>query len=89
MDLTEYNKIQDRASAEFEAICKRCGECCGAGTDEPCANLASAGDGKYFCRSYQNRLGMQRTVSGRVFTCVNIRDVIAKGLPYGSCAYSP
>lgn len=88
MDKVLYNRKQDDYFKEHEALCKRCGKCCGADTNEPCSNLVVGQDGKFFCRSYANRLGAQRTVSGRIFTCVDIRDVLAKGLPYEDCGYS-
>jgi len=88
MDEIKYNNKQAEQLQEYEALCKRCGKCCGAGTSEPCSNLAVYHDGKFYCKSYQNRLGMQRTVSGRVFTCVDIRDVLAKGIPHEGCGYS-
>jgi hypothetical protein len=87
MDRTAYNNRQDGIFSEYEAACRRCGKCCGAGTPEPCANLAEDTDGKFYCKSYHDRLGLQRTVTGRIFTCVEIRDVLAKGLPHDSCGY--
>lgn len=87
MDAIEYNKKQDERFSEYEVLCKRCGKCCGVGMD-PCSNLARDSSGKFYCKSYKDRLGMQRTISGRVFTCVSIRDVLAKGLPYEGCGYS-
>ena len=82
-----YTNKQDEQLAVFESLCLRCGECCGASTD-PCAHLAKASDGKFYCDTYDNRLGPQRTVSGRAFTCVSIREVIRKGLPYLACGYA-
>lgn len=87
MDETTYRIKQETIFYEHEGLCKRCGKCCGAGTQEPCSNLALEPSGKYYCKSYENRLGMQRTISGRTFTCVNIRDVLAKGLPHEGCGY--
>jgi len=88
MDEIAYSNKQGRELSEYEALCKRCGKCCGADTAEPCANLAKDSSGKYRCASYQNRLGLQRTISGKIFTCVEIRDVLSKGLPYEGCSYS-
>ena len=87
MDRIIYNKKQDKDLSDHEELCRRCGKCCGAETD-PCSNLAKDPAGKYYCRSYESRLGFQRTVSGRTFTCVQIRDVLAKGLPCEGCGYS-
>ena len=71
---------------EFEALCLRCGKCCGAGGD-PCAKLVKNDDGKYTCEAYDARLGLQLTVSGKPFTCVPINDVINKGMPNQACGY--
>ncbi|MDP3790610.1 MAG: hypothetical protein Q8R38_01015 [Candidatus Omnitrophota bacterium] len=88
MDEISYSKKQDAYFLEHEALCKRCGRCCGADTAEPCSNLVKDPSGKFYCKSYENRLGLQRTISGRTFTCVDIRDVLAKGLPYEGCGYA-
>jgi uncharacterized cysteine cluster protein YcgN (CxxCxxCC family) len=88
MDETAYNNIQEEKLGAHEALCRRCGKCCGADTSEPCANLAEDNSGKFYCKSYEHRLGVQRTVSGLVFHCVNIREVLAKGIPHTDCGYS-
>ena len=86
MDAAKYdNYLQDKEE-DFEAICRRCGECCGA-DDDPCLSLVRKRDGTYFCNNYENRLEYQRTVSGKVFKCVSIRDHIAKGSLKPGCAY--
>ena len=36
-------------------------------------------NGKYFCAVYDRRFGKWRTVSGKEFECVPIREKIAKG----------
>ena len=87
-DEETYRKKQDQGLVEHEALCKRCGKCCGTDSSEPCANLGTDPQGKYYCKSYDNRLGAQRTISGRTFTCVPIRDVLSKGLPYEGCGYT-
>lgn len=78
---------QENLLAGYEAECKRCGACCGALGNEPCANLKRDMRGLYYCIDYDNRLGAQRTVTGKVFTCVPIREVVKKGLPYSGCGY--
>jgi hypothetical protein len=88
MDETAYNNIQEEKLGAHEALCRRCGKCCGADTPEPCSNLAKDPYGKYYCKSYETRLGLQRTVSGLTFTCVNIREVLAKSIPNSGCGYS-
>ena len=87
MSETEYLKKQDERLDEHESLCKRCGKCCGVDTREPCANLGKDPSGKYYCKTYENRLGQRFTVSGLPFTCVEIRDVLSKGLPYEECGY--
>ena len=86
MDDAAYSDNQRRNSEEYEAICKKCGKCCGLETD-PCANLKKSDSGGYYCAVYPSRLGRQVTVSGRVFTCVQIREVVRKGLPNEECGY--
>ncbi|MGB2631226.1 MAG: hypothetical protein WBD24_03985 [Candidatus Omnitrophota bacterium] len=86
MDTAKYDKYLSDRGEDFEAICKRCGECCGA-DDDPCIRLVKKEDGTYFCCSYKNRLGHQETVSGKIFKCISIRDHIAKGSLKPGCAY--
>ena len=86
MDDMAYAESQRKNSEEYEAICKQCGKCCGLETD-PCANLKKSVSGRYYCAVYESRLGRQITVSGRVFTCVQIREVVRKGLPNEECGY--
>ncbi|MDD5174370.1 MAG: hypothetical protein PHV48_06060 [Candidatus Omnitrophica bacterium] len=86
MDNMAYMDSQRRNSEEYEALCKRCGKCCGLETD-PCVNLKKDISGNYYCAVYESRLGRQVTVSGRIFTCVEIREVVRKGLPNGGCGY--
>ncbi|MFA5146071.1 MAG: hypothetical protein WC515_01650 [Candidatus Omnitrophota bacterium] len=87
MDEEAYIKRQDRDHAEHEALCRRCGACCGSRGSDPCVNLAKGDDGKYFCRDYANRIGTQHTVSGNIFSCVPIRDVLVYNTPYEGCGY--
>jgi hypothetical protein len=82
----KYEDYLSAAEAEFEAICSRCGACCGA-FDDPCSNLYKSNDGKYLCKSYSARLGPQVTVSGHPFNCVPIRQHIAAATLRPGCAY--
>jgi len=68
-------------------MCRRCGECCGVSCGDPCADLKNGPDGRYLCAVYGTRHGLRRTVSGRYFMCVNIRDVIKSGTVYRECPY--
>lgn len=87
MDDNLYKKKQDERFVELEALCKRCGKCCGVETD-PCSDLVKSPDGRYTCKIYDERFGLRKTVSGRSFTCVPINEVINKGMPYSSCGYA-
>ena len=83
----EYIEHQVRRLAEYEAQCTRCGTCCGADTD-PCMSLKLDGAGKYYCDSYNDRLGERYTVSGIKFTCIPIRDVLVYAPPSADCGYA-
>ena len=87
MDDLEYLKKQEEDEKRHEALCVRCGECCGANGIDPCANLARDEKDMYYCKIYPARLGVHATVSGRQFTCVPIRDVLKFDVPYSKCAY--
>ena len=89
MDDKRYEKHLMTQSERYEGACKRCGECCGSTDGDPCANLdRDTVSGRYFCRSYDDRLGPQKTLSGRMFNCVPIRDIIRQGLLRPNCAYN-
>ncbi len=86
MGSVKYETYLHRKEENFESLCTRCGDCCGA-YDDPCRNLIKLEDGTYFCEDYKNRLGPQKTVSGKEFQCVSIREHIAKGSLRPRCAY--
>ncbi len=88
MDNELYLKKQIEQEESHEEVCLRCGACCGINDGDPCANLEKDGLNTYNCKSYDDRLGAQKTVSGRDFTCVMIRDVLKFESPYPECAYS-
>lgn len=87
METARYFKKQDELLSRYEAICVRCGACCGMTDGDPCASLQNGGDGTYHCKAYATRLGPQKTVSGKSFTCVPIRDVLKYESPHPGCAY--
>ncbi len=86
MDKLEYLEKQKTIQECYEARCKRCGSCCGALGDDPCSRLVREPDGKYSCSVYAQRIGLQRTVTGKEFHCVPIRD-LGQNLPFRGCAY--
>jgi hypothetical protein len=86
MENPEYLKEQNRQLEKYEALCRHCGVCCGAGID-PCANLVKGQDSRYYCTIYRFRIGQQKTVSGKSFNCVSIRDVLKFDPPNPDCAY--
>ena len=86
MDSTSYEKRLEEDYVKYNLLCRRCGKCCGAESD-PCAKLASDEKGIYFCSVYEARLGVRETVSGKMFTCVAIRDNIRGGFSHPDCVY--
>lgn len=87
MENEECTLYQEEQFERYESICARCGACCGAEDGDQCVNLAKAEDGKYFCKVYENRLGPQRTISGKSFHCIPIREVIMNTGDRSNCAY--
>jgi hypothetical protein len=87
MDDTSYLKKAEEQKIAYEALCRRCGVCCGAFGPDPCASLVKTADGRYDCGAYADRLGPRLTVSGAMFACVTIRDVQKHGVFYPGCAY--
>lgn len=73
-----YFKYQQQKLEDYENLCKRCGACCGISDKDPCINLKEEKEGRYFCKVYENRLGIQRSISGREFICVSIRAILHK-----------
>jgi hypothetical protein len=72
-----YQAALEKQEKAWESLCIHCGSCCGA-SDDPCSQLKSDGNGKYFCDTYSTRLGTRQTVSGEVFKCVKIQYVLDK-----------
>lgn len=82
-----YEETQKRLEAWYESLCRRCGKCCGAGEVDPCVHLSESGDGTFTCAVYEKRLGPQRTVSGREFNCVLVKEVLRHDGALNDCAY--
>ncbi|NOZ22175.1 MAG: hypothetical protein GXP25_13940 [Planctomycetes bacterium] len=70
-----------------EDRCRRCGVCCGATDGHPCEHLVRNGK-QYRCEIYPYRFGPHKTVTGRHFTCVPVRDVIRTGGGHPGCVYA-
>ena len=87
-DEISYNDNQRRKQREHEALCKRCGACCGILEGDPCEHLKKGQDSRYFCDIYENRFGLRNTVKGEPVLCVPIRNMLSKTW-WGrtSCAY--
>ncbi|MCK4519429.1 MAG: hypothetical protein KAU12_04835 [Candidatus Omnitrophica bacterium] len=74
---------------EFEAICQRCGICCGSEDGDPCQHLKKDKDNKYFCAIYQKRFGLHKTVNGILIKCVPIEEALRdKPELRKKCAYA-
>jgi len=83
-----YEEKLREQQERYEAICRKCGACCGALDSDPCSNLVANPNGTYECRVYENRLGPQVTVSGKKFNCVPIRDLLKRDYSYSQCPYA-
>ena len=83
-DERRYLAMQENQQQAWESMCGRCGACCGL-KDDPCENLFQADDGKYACKVYDNRLAMQKTVSGKKFRCIPIRFILHTSWPGDEC----
>lgn len=84
-----YETYQKQQFQRFEDVCRRCGECCGSEDGDPCVNLAKdKATEKYYCKIYENRLGPQRTASGKIFNCVLINAFIKWNDLRPNCAYN-
>jgi uncharacterized cysteine cluster protein YcgN (CxxCxxCC family) len=74
---------------DFEAICKRCGICCGSQDGDPCEHLKKDDEGKYFCDTYENRFGKHTTLNGTIIRCVPIENALRSNPQLRQkCAYA-
>ena len=83
----KYPEALEALAKDFEERCVRCGKCCGSEDGDPCAELVKNPDGTFSCRVYPDRLGPRRTVSGGIFTCVGIKELVRMGALRIGCAY--
>ncbi|MBN1794727.1 MAG: hypothetical protein JW844_07155 [Candidatus Omnitrophica bacterium] len=88
MDDREYWEYLKQKQEEYEALCRRCGACCGVKDGDPCEHLRRAADGTFFCTIYNDRFGLRKTVGGNEIVCVPIRNILHKTWSGKStCAY--
>lgn len=89
MEDRDYIEYQKHKNSEYESLCKRCGACCGVKDGDPCEELVAEPDGVHYrCRVYETRLGPRKTVSGKEFTCVELRVILDKSWAgHPECAY--
>lgn len=87
MDELSYLEKQKKYLERYETLCKRCGICCGANGNDPCVNLAKDEKNIFYCKIYDKRFGVQKTLSGKSFACVPIRDLIKGGVSFPGCVY--
>jgi len=72
----QFDAWQQKQLEAWESLCGRCGACCGLAEGDPCEHLVQDSLGKYQCNVYANRFGIRRSISGREFKCVPIRDIL-------------
>ena len=77
-DVDRYDAWMTVKMGAWEARCTRCGACCGA-LDDHCENLRKDPGDKFYCTVFDRRFGQWHTLSGQEFTCVPIRQKIARG----------
>jgi len=88
MDRLLYDEDQKRRHLEYEALCKRCGACCGAKEGNPCEHLRKEDNGLYLCDIYEGRFGLRKTTSGEPVLCVPMRDMLHQSWwGRSECAY--
>jgi len=85
MDNQHYDQWQKMQESRWESLCGRCGACCGAAEGDPCEHLRGSKRGEYYCAVYENRFGLHKTVSGKPFECVPIRQILHKSWPGDEC----
>ena len=85
MNENQYQKWQDGQIAQWEALCGRCGACCGAFDGDPCEHLCRDDAKKYHCSIYEHRFGTHKTISGKEIKCVPIRNILHASWPGDSC----
>ncbi|MDD5584252.1 MAG: hypothetical protein PHV55_04260 [Candidatus Omnitrophica bacterium] len=86
-DNAYYQEYRRKKEEEWEALCKRCGGCCGI-FEDPCKHLKKDDNGKYFCEIYNDRFGVRESVGGKKFKCVHISQILNRNwFNDRTCAY--
>ena len=75
-DDKSYEDLQNKELQAWESLCGRCGACCGLFEGDPCEHLVKSETGSYQCAIYENRFGLRKSVGGREFMCVPIRNIL-------------
>ena len=88
MDEEAYAEYFKEKTDKYESICRQCGICCGVDNDT-CVNLEQKENGKYHCKVYDKRFGIQYRISGKIFHCIPIKQYIRNGFSDKACAYIP
>jgi len=84
----QTHKDKALPESDFEAICQRCGACCGAYDGDPCEHLRKGSEGRYFCVIYDHRFGIHHTINGHELECVPITEKLKDPwIGDGLCAY--
>ncbi|MEI7998614.1 MAG: hypothetical protein WCH62_03815 [Candidatus Omnitrophota bacterium] len=77
LDQNAYENWQQQQQERWEALCVRCGACCGAFDGDPCEHLRTDVSQKYYCVVYENRFVVQKkTLTGKNINCVPIRGIL-------------
>jgi len=88
MDDSRYKASQLKKYMEHEALCKRCGACCGIFDGDPCEHLKTHDKKTYYCEIYDKRFGLHKTLSGEPILCVPIRNMLHRTWwGRNNCAY--
>ncbi|MBU3911541.1 MAG: hypothetical protein KKD90_03040 [Candidatus Omnitrophica bacterium] len=77
-DEERYSETLFKKYQEHEALCNRCGACCGMLDGDPCEHLEKTPDGLYACDIYEQRFGLRKTIKGEPVLCVPIHNVLHK-----------
>jgi hypothetical protein len=75
IELKSCQAYLEKKEKEWEDLCLRCGACCGA-FDDPCIHLKKNKNNKFYCDIYPERFGIRKTVSGQLFRCVPIKQIL-------------